>query len=383
MIVNSDKNPPIRVLHMIGNLNIGGSQAFIMNVYKKIDREKIQFDFVVDHPSMLQLVPAIQELGGKVYTLPGFRGFNYIEVIRSWNVFFNEHPEYKVIHSHVRSYASLYLPIAKRRGLTTIIHSHSTSNGPGISALYKSILQYPLRFLADYYFACSLDAGKWLFGKRLITQKNFRILNNGIDVNKYKFNKEVRDITREKLNISNEFVIGHVGRFTAAKNHVFILKVFLKYLDFCPSSILLLVGDGELYPNIKQKVAELGMNNRVKFIGATDEAHEYYQAMDCFLFPSLWEGLGISIIEAVCSGLPCIISDSLASELNICDNIIRLPISDDRYVNKWIDKIKEVTHLARKDQSELVSRSGFDIANTAKYLENLYLNSHYSQIEKK
>ena len=166
----------IRVLQMIGTLGIGGSQSFVMNLYRNIDRNNIQFDFIVDHPNLDYYVNEIESLGGKVYYFPTFTGSNIVQVIKVWNQFFKEHPEYKIMHSHVRSYASIYIPIAKKYGLKTIIHSHSLSNGSGIKAMIKNILQLPLRYEADYFFSCSLEAGKWLFGKKVCMTDKFKIV---------------------------------------------------------------------------------------------------------------------------------------------------------------------------------------------------------------
>ena len=153
---------------MIGSLEMGGSQAMVMALYRAVDKEKVQFDFIVDSDKENVFVEEIQKLGGKIFRFPKFNGKNYLQIRSAWKSFFWEHPEYKVLHSHVRSYASLYLPIAKSFGVKTIIHSHNTSNGHGVTALGKKILQYPLRFQADYFFGCSELAGQWLFGKKVI-----------------------------------------------------------------------------------------------------------------------------------------------------------------------------------------------------------------------
>ena len=149
----------IRVLHMIGSLNIGGSQALIMNIYRKIDKDFIQFDFIVDHDEQLFFAEEIQSLGGRVFILPGFNGRNLFEVKRAWHNFFLNHPEYYILHSHVRSYAAVFIPIAKKYGIYTIIHSHSTSNGEGLVSIAKTTMQYPLRYQADFFFGCSRESG--------------------------------------------------------------------------------------------------------------------------------------------------------------------------------------------------------------------------------
>ena len=163
----------MRVLHMIGSLGIGGSQAFVMNIYRKIDRSKMQFDFIIDHPEYDYYVNEIEEKGGKVFRFKTFKGKNYFSMIKEWDIFFSSHPEYKILHCHVRSYASLFIPIAKKYGVKVIIHSHNDSNGNGLKAFFKYVLQLPLRFQADYYMACSQKAGEWLFGKRICSSNKF------------------------------------------------------------------------------------------------------------------------------------------------------------------------------------------------------------------
>ena len=160
---------PIRIVHNIASLHLGGSQAFVMNMYRNIDRSKVQFDFVVTPETKEGFYDEITNLGGKIFSCPRYKGTNHIQYNKWWDDFFNEHPEYKVIHGHVRSTASIYLKIAKRHGLVTIAHSHSTSNENGISAIVKRIMQLPIRKQADYLFACSDKAGKWLYGEKAIT----------------------------------------------------------------------------------------------------------------------------------------------------------------------------------------------------------------------
>lgn len=197
---------PIRILHNLGSLEIGGSQMLVVNLLRHIDRSEIQFDFVIDHNHDMTLLPIIQELGAKIYYLPTFRGYNIIQVITAWNKLFQQHPEYKVLHSHVRSYASIYIPIAKKYGLKTIIHSHSISNGRGVKAAIKNILQLPLRYQADYFMACSMAAGEWLFGNRVTKSQKFILLRNAIDLKLYRFDLQTRVRIRRDLGIMSERV---------------------------------------------------------------------------------------------------------------------------------------------------------------------------------
>ena len=217
---------PLRILHMIGSLNIGGSQSMVMSLYRKIDRSKVQFDFIIDHGDHIYYKDEIEKLGGKIYTFPTFKVWNIVEIIKCWNNFFDSHKEYRVLHSHIRSYASLFLPIAKKNGLKTIIHSHSTSNGKGIVAVIKDIMQLPLRRQADYMFACSDEAGRWLFGRKALSKKNYMVIPNAIDSDRFKFNQEKRDEMRELLHIENKYVIGTIGRLSAPKHQKFLIEVF-------------------------------------------------------------------------------------------------------------------------------------------------------------
>ncbi len=237
----------VRILQMIGSLNVGGSQTMILNLYRNIDREKIQFDFVLDHPNERYFAADAEALGARIYNLPGFTGFNAHEVKTAWDSFLTAHPEYKVLHSHVRSYASLYLPVAKKHGLKTIIHSHNTSNGPGVSSVVKQLMQRPLRDQADVLMACSREAGEWLFGKEACERDNYIFLPNAVDTRHFRLPESVREKYRAEFKMTDKLVIGHVGRFQPAKNQSFLLDAFKLVHDRKPDSALLLVGDGAAF----------------------------------------------------------------------------------------------------------------------------------------
>lgn len=364
---------PIRILHVIGCFEMGGSQAMVLNLYRVIDRSKVQFDFITDHPERNDLLSEFTELGAKVYTMPSFKGSNYFEIKRKWNVFFKQHPEYKVLHSHVRSYASIYLPIAHRYGVKTIIHSHSTSNGAGVPALVKSVMQYPLRYQADYLFACSEEAGKWLFGKKAIKKKNFKVIPNAIDSKRFEYNIEKRDEIRRQLKVSDRIVIGHVGRFTEPKNHLFLVEIFAEMYKKRRNIILLLVGDGDLQENIKDRVRCLGIQDAVIMVGSKSNTEDYYQAMDIFVFPSLWEGLGIAVVEAQASGLNCVVSDRVPRTVDVNANLVEF-LSLDKGANVWSCKVEEALGKNRLSQIKKIENAGFDIEENALYLEKFYLS---------
>lgn len=364
----------IRILHMIGSLGIGGSQAMVMNIYRNIEREKIQFDFIVDSSNEQYFADEIKQLGGKIYSMPKFKGTNLLEIKKKWNRFFIEHPEYKILHSHVRSYASIYLPIAKKHGVKTIIHSHSTSNGCGMSALMKTVLQYPLRYQADYFFGCSKKSGEWLFGKKVINSNKFLVIKNGIDIDRFIFNFDKRNSIRKRLCISNStFVVGHVGRFNEAKNHDFLIEIFAELNKKYRDTKLLLVGNGELEEHIKKKCKECFVEDDVIFVGAQSNTEDYYSAMDVFCFPSLWEGLGIVAIEAQISGLKCIVSKQIPDEVDLGLGLVtKLDLNCN--IQEWIYKLYSNTKCNRNVNREIIKKSGYDIIESSDTMQKFYLS---------
>ena len=360
----------IRVLHVLGGLNRGGAETMVMNFYRTIDRNQVQFDFVIHSSSQNDYRREIENMGGKIYVFPKFNGYNIISYRKVWKDFFNNHPEYKIIHSHVRSYASLFFPIASKNGLITIIHSHSTSNGKGFKSLIKDLLQKPLSRQADYLFACSKEAGEWLYGSRKVEANNFYLVKNSIDVDKYEYNEKIRNKYRDELNIRNNLVLGHVGRLSAPKNHMFLLKVFKGILEKKSNAFLLIVGDGDLKDEINKNIKNLNLEEKVLMLGSRDDINCILQAMDIFLFPSIWEGLPIAVVEAEASGLPCIVSENVTEEVKLLPTLKYLPVNNGEY--EWVNTVLN-TDLSRfKDASKEVCSKGFDINGTSKWLLKFY-----------
>lgn len=363
---------PIRIVHNIASLHLGGSQTFVMNMYRNIDRSKVQFDFVVTPETKEGFYDEITNLGGKIFSCPRYKGTNHIQYNKWWDDFFNEHPEYKVIHGHVRSTASIYLKIAKRHGLVTIAHSHSTSNGNGISAIVKRIMQLPIRKQADYLFACSDKAGKWLYGEKAITQQNYYMIPNGVDLKRFEFDVNKRNQMRMTLGIKKDMMIlGHIGRLSTPKNHKFLLNVFNKYHKINSNSKLLLVGDGELFDCIKEHIDKLNISDAVIMTGSKQNTEDYYQVMDIFVFPSLWEGLPVSVVEAQANGLQCLISDVITHDVDLTDLIQYLPLDEEL----WLGAIVEAHKKKRMGlTNENIQRlQPFDALTVANKLQEFYL----------
>ena len=358
----------IRVLQVMGGLERGGAETLVMNWLRAIDREKIQFDFVIHTPTKGAHYEEIRSLGGKIYHCPRYTGKNHMQYKRWWKSFLAEHPEYTIVHGHARSTASIYLKIAAKLGRKAIAHSHSTSSGSGLAALIKRILQLPLRYRSYYLMACSNEAGRWLFGSRACRSDRYLLLPNSADISHFCFDAQIRDEYRKMLGIENCFVLGHVGRFHEAKNHLFLLEVFNELHNKNENSRLLLVGDGELRWQIEERIRQLGLTDSVILTGSRGNVSDYLQAMDVFVFPSLWEGLPVSVIEAQAASLPCLISDTITMDVNITEQIRRLPIQS---TAPWMKALTE-EELFRKDVTDDIKKAGFDVQDSVKKLTKFY-----------
>lgn len=362
----------LRVLHVLGGLNRGGAETMVVNLYRNIDRSKVQFDFIVHTEDKCDYDDEIKSLGGRIYRLPRYTGKNHYQYKEAWRSFFQKHTEYRIVHGHMRSTAAIYLRIAKQYGLITIAHSHNTSSGTGFSATVKNIMQYPIRYIADYFFACSKNAGIWLFGEKVCQKENFMLLYNSIDTKKFIYDNNKRKEKRREFQIEDKFVIGHVGRFHTQKNHKFIVDIFKEIHDKDKSSVLMLVGDGDLRQQIKKKVDDLGLVNSVIFTGVRSDIAELMQAMDVFLFPSLYEGLGIVVIEAQAAGLPCIIADTIPKEAHVTNNIKTLSLK--KPAGEWASLLLKFssTTITRNNISQILSQRGYNIEDNAKWISDFY-----------
>ncbi|MHC5269462.1 glycosyltransferase family 1 protein [Enterococcus sp. LJL98] len=365
---------PIRILHVFGEMNRGGAETMIMNIYRNIDRSKIQFDFVVHTDEECAFDKEIEELGGTIYRVPRYTGKNHGKYKKAWLNFFEINSNHQIIHGHIRSTAAIYLKIAKKYRLKTIIHSHSTASGTGFSAMVKDLYQYPIRFIAENFLACSTDAGRWLFGKKKIEQCQFCIIRNAIESDKFRYNESLRDYMRKEFQIDNKFVIGHVGRFVHAKNHTFLIEIFKEISDINSSAVLLLVGEGEEKKNIEKKVRDLGLTSRVIFTGVRDDIPNILQALDVFLFPSLFEGLGLAVIEAQASGLPSIISDNIPLEVEITNLVKFISLKAEK--TAWAKEVLAFDNYhkdrGKVDNKEHFKNSGYELEDTVSFIEEYY-----------
>lgn len=355
--------------------NNGGVENFIINFYRNINCDNVHFDFLV-YDNKPCYYEEISEKGSKVYIVPS-RKTSVIKNKKSLNNFFQKNAkDYDCIWCNLCSLSDI-MPIkyAYKYGIKKrIIHSHSSKNmGSKITATLHKVHKKVYSKYATDFFSCSLLASKWMFNDEDISSDKHKIIKNAIDTNKFKFDLEVRNKIREEFGIVDKLVIGHVGRFDYAKNHDFLIDVFSEIQKRVPSAILLSIGDGENFEQIKDKIEELNLQGNVLLLGKRYDVYNLYQAMDLFLFPSRFEGFPVACVEAQVSGLPCIISDTITNEIKITDNCKFVSLEASKKI--WCDTImNETSNLDvnnRDNYYKSTSRSGYNIKVEAENLENL------------
>lgn len=354
----------VLVINTIG-LNYEGITSVIYNYCNALDKKDIEISFI-GHENMNPVLKEQFESIGEVLITPK-RKSNIKGYIKSLDKILKS--KYDVVHIHGNSGTmAIETILAKIHGVKNIIiHGHSTKcNHPIINKVLTPIM----KISSDYYIGCSNAAGSWLYGK-----SPYIVLNNAIDINKYVYNDTIRKECRKELGVMNEFIIGHIGHFTETKNHTFIIDIFEKVYQQLPTAKLLLVSDGPKLEEIKEKVSQLGLDNRVIFTGRRNDAYRLYQAMDLFLFPSLWEGLGMVTIEAQTASLPVLASDTISQETN-CTNRIFYKSLDEKAGN-WA---KEIINIKNKEFSrknllvDNIRQHGFDINKEAEKLREIYIS---------
>lgn len=366
------ENKPIRVAQIIGKWLGGGVESVVMNYYRNIDRNKIQFDFICDNDSTNIPYAEIESLGGKVILIPPYQKVikyhkELKRVLKDGN--------YKIVHSHINTLSVFSLFAAKCAGVPVrIAHSHSTTNKKEKSKNFMKQLLRPFsKVFATDYMCCSELAGRWLFGDKEYDKGNVYLLNNAIDLDKFKYDEVVRRKKRKELNIDDDtLVIGHVGRFVEQKNHRFLIDIFNEVHKQNEKSILLLVGQGPLMEEIKEKVKSLGIEDCVKFLGQRNDISELYQVMDLFLFPSLYEGLGMTVIEAQVSGCYCVASSEIPCVVKITDALKFIDLKCDEKI--WVKEINESYNNKNRESYRLqISALSYNIHKEAFKLEDKYL----------
>lgn len=357
---------PIRVLQVITGMGSGGAESFLMNMYRNIDRELVQFDFLLRSRENIY-EDEIESLGGRIFYTSAFPK-HYFKNKREVREIVNSN-DFAAVHVHAN--ALLYMTAlseAKHANIPIrIMHSHNTSAKFKLSLPIHFINQKRLKYLATDYLACSKEAANWMFGR------DCQVIKNSVDIDSFAFNESSRNRIRAELNISpNSFVLGHIGRFLQAKNHEFILDVFEKCLEFNEDSVLILVGSGELFDKIKAEVTQRELEHSVRFLGVRHDVNEVMSAFDAFIFPSKYEGLPLTLIEAQANGLPIFCSDRISKEAFICDSVHVFPLESE--AEYWAKAIVNC-NCERMYNIPSLRSAGFDatLKDESLKLQNLYL----------
>lgn len=323
----------IRILQVVNDMHRAGLETMLMNYYRNVDKSKIQFDFLTHRPYKSDYDDEILKLGGMVYYAPRLYPQNYPSYFRFMKQFYAEHTEYEIVHAHIDTMSYLPLLAAKKAAIPVrIAHSHSTAIDRDFKYLLKQYYRSQITSVANCYCACGKEAGEYLF-----KDKEFTIIPNAIQVDKFLYQEQIRCQVRERLELSDKIVIGHVGRFSYPKNHRFLISVFNEIYKNKSNSVLLLIGVGEKEREIKNQVETLGLSDSVFFLGNRDDVNELYQAMDVFVMPSFFEGVPMTGIEAQFSGLNCIFSDKVPKEVDFSNNCLFMSLNES--VEKWATQI--------------------------------------------
>lgn len=369
--LNTFNCKPIRVLQIIGIVCGGGVEAVIMNYYRNIDRNQVQFDFVIDGYDKTYLDDEIKAMGGKVYHVEPYRENIFRYMVQIYKIVRNG--PYDIVHSNMNTLSvfSLFpawLAGAKQR----ILHNHSTAvKQEGKRSLMKHILRPIAPLFANRYAACSILAGDWMYGKEWMAKGEVKIIRNAIDLKKYAFSQELRKRYRQELGIADDdFVIGHVGRFMFQKNHRFLLQIFYEISKCKENAKLLLVGDGELRSEIEKKVYDIGIDKKVLFLGLREDVQAIYNAMDMFVLSSWYEGLPVVSVEAQANGLRCVFSTNVTSESKLTGSVEFMDLAAG--ASNWAMHILQGNNSRNSSAEKEMRLAGFDIETQAQKLVDWY-----------
>lgn len=361
-------NKPKRVLQVIGGMNIGGAEVLIMNIYRKLDRSKIQFDFLVYTEKKCYFEDEIKKLGGRLIYVPAPKECGVIKHIKKLKKIVLENGPYCAIHAHTLHNNMYSIYVGHRLGIKRLIsHSHNTDTYQSNKLIKKAYILLAKKIITKFstdYFACGEDAGVYLFGK--IFKEKGKIIKNGIDVDLY-------DIPKKG---TNKIVIGNIARLEKVKNHRYMIKIAekLKIQNF-PFEMIF-VGDGSLMKDLGRIVEEKNLNSNIKFLGIRNDIPKILKTFDCFIMPSLYEGLPVSLIEAQAAKIPCIIADNITKQVDLGLSLITyLPIENSS-IDLWVEKIisSEYREISFDKIKEVFVETGYDINQTAKEMEKIYLS---------
>lgn len=355
---------PKRILQVVTYMGRGGIETMLMNYYRHMDRSKVQFDFLVHRDFKADFDDEIEAMGGRIYRVPPMNPLK-MSYWKALDDFFLAHP-YEIVHCHLNYKSGVVLAAAKKAGIPVrVAHAHTASMSAGFSKLARVLMKPLIPVTATHYLACGKAAGNAIFGG-----KPYELIPNAIDAAALRFRAETRCRMRRELELGDAFAVIHVGRFSEEKNHTFLLDAFAEVLQREPDARLLLAGDGPLRADMERKASALPEGS-VRFLGVRSDIPALLQAADVFAFPSVFEGLPVTVIEAQAAGLPCVKSDTVTDECAVTDLVQSLPITDPK---AWADALLSKRGIPRRSRLSEIQSSGYDIVTAAEKLERFYLN---------
>ena len=364
----------IRILHSVSNMDRAGAETMLMNYYRNMDREKVQYDFLCNKTKPGAYDEEILSLGGKIYHTPGLNPLKYGAYLDYMKELFEEHPEYKVLEVHNGPLGVYALHAAKKCGVPVrIFHAHGAKLTRDFKIVLKAFCKSRLAANLTHRFTCGERAAAFYFGKKVADSGDYELIRNAIAVDKFSFSLETRTRMRAAHGLTGKHVVGHVGRFMHEKNHPFLLDTFAKLKEIDDKAYLVLLGDGEFMQDMQEKAKDLGIEDFVYFAGNVSNTDEWYQAFDCFVMPSHSEGLPMVGVEAQAADLPCLFSTGVSREMALLDRAYFLDLS--RGEEAWANAILKLLGQAedRRDRSDDMKAVHYDIATEAKRLQERYI----------
>ncbi len=362
-----------RIAVIMGKMHSGGKKNLVMEYYRNIDRSLIQFDFICDTDSNAIPYDEIRELGGRVYEVAPYQ-----HIFKNMKDIYNicKKNKYKIIHGYNGTMNIFAMFVGALAGIPIRINeSISMAHKDDKKTILKKILKPFSKCFSTHYMANGETCGRWQFGNKIYDSGKVEIFKTVINTDNNKFQSDIRDQTRRELKIEDNIVIGHIGRLTAQKNTLFLIEIFNEILKKEPRAKLLIIGDGELKEEMFQRIKKYQIENHVLYLGRREDIQQFYNAMDVFLLPSLYEGLPVVGVEAECCGLPVFFSTEIPRESSPCDDI-GFFVGLEKNAAEWADIILKKTRelsLERCDRSDDVKRAGFDSASEGKRLTGYYL----------
>jgi glycosyltransferase EpsF len=360
-----------RVLHVFTAMNVGGAETMVLNLYRAMNRTKIQFDFLVHSDEVGFYEKEILSLGGRIYRLP-YPSFSNMRNYQKQLYQLITENQFTAIHSHAHLFSGFILQVASRAGVPIrVAHSHTTSdqkNEKWARRLYQYWMKSNIHKYATHRLGCSRAAGEVLFGK-----DEMMVLPNSFQLKDYELLAQ-----KQRENKNSSLIIGHVGRFDTVKNHSFFLETFFHFKKKFPHSSAILVGDGPEKDKVKELIQFYHLQDSVKLLGIRQDIPELMYDFDLFLFPSLFEGLGNVIIEAQAAGVPCLVSDSVPQEVNLSMNLVTFQsLNED--AETWATALENILQTYTKPAWNIRKQSlmahGYDVETNVLHLENLYSGS--------